>query len=262
MENEIQNISYGIAIAVITLLVVAYYFGSLAHVFTGTMPADVITAARFITFPLGLTACMVLALLLMNSRQSFNEKEILLEKFSAQAIMLTREIYFDYGVKGQKAHDALKDYIEHIKDDKPMAILGVPSKVFSEPLVLAIEALPVNPKDPISLANRDRVQQLQRDMSLTRMELATKERTPIRNESILLVTLWFCAVYACLGITSPWGNKLLMGYGLISAACVASSIWLLCEWSQPLAGVITLSNHPIEALEVALQNTDKEINHE
>lgn len=259
MGAEIHSISYGIAIAVVTLLVVSFYAGQLAHVISINITTQIVDAARFITIPLALTAVVVLGILLSNSRQSFNEKELLLEKFAAQAIMLNREIFYDYGEKGREAHNALRYYVDHINQDKPLAILGNPNKSFSEPLVRAIAALPVNAKDPISLSHRDKVEQMQREMSLSRMELATKRRWSIRNESILLVTMWFCVVYACLGLTSPWGSKLLMGYGLLSAFCVASSIWLLCEWSQPLAGMITLSQHPIDALEQSLQNIEEDM---
>lgn len=249
-------ISYTLTISVLTLLVVSWYAGQLAHAFLNPYLTQVgIDASRFVTAPVAFIAVMVLGILLFTARTTYNEREANLEDVAAKAITLNRQLFY-YGPGGNEAHNELRKYVTHLIENRPYAVLGDPDKSKSEPLVKAVEAMPVNPKDSKQVADKARIADTLWSMTESRMHLATKSEQSVYTPSVLLVTGWLCLIFFNLGATSPWGNRALMIYGFLAATCVASSTYLLAEWQSPYSGMIQLSDRPLNAILKSLDNTE------
>lgn len=249
--------NYSLAISVLTLLVCCWYFGSLSHVFLDKyLNQQSIDASRFITAPVALVAAVTLGVLLMTARGSYDERETNLENVAAKAIILNRQLYYIPNDLGRKAHNELRKYVEHLIEHRPYAILGDPDKTKSEPIIRAISEIPTSSKDPSVADGKARALTAFWDLSEARMQLAAKAEQSVYAPSVMLVTLWFGLIFFCLGATSPWANKAIMGYGFLAATCVASSIFLLAEWQAPLSGLIQLSDRPLFAIRKSLDNTE------
>lgn len=256
------EISYNLALSVLTLLVVAWYCGQLSHAFLNPyLTQEGVEASRFITAPVALVAAVTLGVLLMTARGAYNERETNLETVAAKAIQLNRQLYFIPDDLGRPAHNALRVYVDHLITHRPYAVLGDPDKSKSEPVIRAIMDIPTAVTIP-HVVNQDIVDGKERalkafwELSEARMNLAVKAEQAVYSPSVMLVTLWFSLIFFCLGATSPWGNRALMLYGFMAATCVASSIFLLAEWQAPLSGLIQLSDRPLFAIQKSLDNTE------
>ena len=250
---EAVEIHYSLFLACAILMMCSYYLGNFAVTFFRIdLREDAKTAIHFISAPLAILACLLMSGLVMASRTNLHEREDSLEKFAVNAIMLARTTSYDYGHRSDGIRDALLEYVDHLDKDRPLALVGSPKANYSRPLLEAVRELPVLPLDPLSSEKKMNAIKLAEAVNAHRMELAVKQRSPVRSGTVLLVCLWFAALFASLGITSPYGDRMVIGYGLVAALCVSSAILLLAEYSNPTSGWIQLSSQPLASVRVAL----------
>ena len=93
-----RPMSYDAAIAITTLCVCSYYFGSLYRQWLPEymLGAEAIASGRFIVLPLMLTTAIVMSLLLFTARASFDEKQALVNDMAANSLQLDRAMTY-YG---------------------------------------------------------------------------------------------------------------------------------------------------------------------
>ena len=262
---DVSEINYNVFIAVAVLMVAVYYLGNVCNlIIKEPLTESAVTGIRFISVPLAILACLLMSGLVMSARTHLLEREASLEKFAVNSILLARSTYYNFGEKGQAVQDALQAYINHLRADKPLALIGSPQKNYSEPLWRAANALPENSittgKDNHILVTRN--EDMVRDKNIAkqfvaaiteaRMELATKQHSPVKNNTVLLVVTWFATLFFSLGLTSPFGNKTVLSYGCMTALCVASAVLLLAEYTSPVSGWVQLSDRPLQSVQTTL----------
>jgi hypothetical protein len=267
--SDIAEINYSVFLAVSILMVCVYYLGNVAIALYGApLSETVIYGIRYISAPLCILSCLLMSGLVMSARTHLLEREASLEKFAVNSILLARSTYYNFGEKGQAVHDALQRYIKHLQDDRPLALIGSPSKKYSEPLWRSVEALPENsitigkdshfsvtPNENY-ISNKNLAKEFVTKITEARMELAAKQMSPVKSGTVLLVCLWFSALFFSLGLTSPFGDRTVLAYGIVAALCVASAVLLLAEYSNPTTGWIQLSSRPLQAVQITLDETN------
>jgi hypothetical protein len=265
MTESANEVTYSIAISVMVLMICAFYLGNVIHAFiTAELSEAVIYGIRYISAPLAIFSCLMLFGLIMSARIAFHEREASLEKFAVNGILLARSVNYSFGEKGKPVLDALQGYVDHLTSDRPLAIVGSPQKKYSEPVWQAVNALPENSVVVTSdshiqvrqnenyISNKNLAKEFVSHLTEARMELAVKQRSPVKSTTVLIVTLWFAALFYSLGLTSPWMNRTTLVYGMIAAGCIASGVVLLAEYASPVTGFVQLSSQPLHALNEAL----------
>lgn len=268
---EHSEINYSVFIAVAVLMVAIYYLGNVCNLlYKEPLSEHVIYGIRYISAPLAILACLLMSGLVLSARTHLLEREASMEKFAVNSILLSRSVFYDFGEKGKAVQDALQGYINHLSQNKPMALIGSPQKKYSEPLWRAVESLPENTisldkdkhitvkENQDFLENKNIAKEFMIKITEARMELATKQNSPVKNETVLLVVTWFAVLFFSLGLTSPFGNRTVLLYGCVTALCVASAVLLLAEYTSPVSGWIQLSDRPLHAVQTTLDEISQQ----
>lgn len=251
---DFQSISYHTALAVLVLAVVSYYFGSLAkkYVISELVTSEAMSSIKFLTLPLILTSAIVLGLMLSVTRATFDKREALVEKFASDAIQVDRLLTF-YGPEASKAQQEFREYMAYLLNNEMKVLHGAWDRTASEAFAKDIMALPTK-GDKVMLKNYlvDKMGEL----SQIRFDLASYADRQIYTPTIVLITSWLCVIFFVCGTVAPLGNAFVMAFGLLSAASVASVMFLILEYQQPIAGLIQLNERPLELVRQELLNKD------
>ena len=242
-----RSISYDAAIAITTLCVVAYYFGTLARQYLPEylLGAEAIASGRFIALPLMLTTAIVMSLLLFTARASFDEKQALVNDMAANALQLDRALTY-FGKPAEQAQTEFRDYMHYLIGN-PKAIYELADRSDAEEFAKHIQGLKVPERDNGIAANTKRFMlDLMGKLSLDRFKLATKAQRVIYPFSLTLMTIWLVVMFSFTGVTSPPLNGPNFWFSVIAAACVGSISFLIVEYQSSSAGFIQLDPSPFQ----------------
>jgi hypothetical protein len=241
------NLSYDAAIAITTLCVCAYYFGTLYRHWLPEymLGAEAIASGRFIALPLMLTTAIVMSLLLFTARASFDDKQALVNDMAANALQLDRAMTY-YGAPAEQAQTEFRDYMRYLIQN-PKAIYELKDRTDAEDFAKHLQGLIVPAKDNGIAANTKKFMlDLMGRLSLDRFKLATKAQRVIYPFSLTLMTVWLVVMFAFTGVTAPMSNGPNFWFSVIAAACVGSISFLIVEYQSSSAGFIQLDASPFE----------------
>jgi hypothetical protein len=241
-------VSYNFAVAIVTLCVVAYYFGTLARRFIPESSAgqQAIDAVRFISIPLMLVTTVTMAMMLFTARQSFNAKQDLVNEIAGASLQLDRVLTYYGGSNALKAQDEFREYLQYLLKN-PDAIWKLKDRSDVEPFARDIQALPIPPKDTgVAVATKKFALDLMGRISKDRFMLGTMNAKIIYPATYTLLAFWLCVVFSCMGATAPMFNPWVFWFNCIAAACVGSICFIVAEYQTSTAGFITLDASPFE----------------
>jgi hypothetical protein len=240
--------SYNFAVAIVTLCIVSYYFGTLArrYIPESALGQQAIEAVRFISVPLLLVSAVTMAMMLFTARQSFNAKQDLVNEIAGASLQLDRVLTYYGGDKALHAQDEFREYLQYLLTDKD-AIWKLKDRQAVEPFARDIQALPIPAKDTgVAVATKRFALDLMGKISQDRFLLGTMNAKIIYPATYTLLAIWLCVVFSCMGATAPLFNPWVFWFGCVAAGCVGSICFIVAEYQTSTAGFITLDASPFE----------------
>ena len=240
--------SWNFAVAIVTLAIVSYYFGTLArrYIPENFIGAQAIDAVRFVSLPLLLVTAVVLSMMLFTARQSFNAKQDLVNEMAGASLQLDRVLTYYGGPHALKAQDEFREYLQYLLKN-PDAIWKLKDRSDVEAFARDIQALPIPPKDTgVAVATKKFALDLMGKISQDRFMLGTLNAKVIYPATYTLLAIWLCVLFSCMGVTAPMFNTFVFWFSVVAAGCAGSVCFIIAEYQTSTAGLITLDNAPFQ----------------
>lgn len=261
----IETPSYNIAIAITTLCIVAYYFGTEIRrkIPASMMTDDVISSVRFAALPLMIVTGIILATVTMTVRDAFTHKQLAISEAASAAVSVDRAI-FHYGRNDQTIalraewQQWFRDTIDFKHHTLSLAgALPLGNKLFND-----METLRVDKTDKgIQPDTKRFMVSHAREFIDAVGKLNAQTQYIVYPFTMATLTIWLCFIFNVIGITAPPGQAAAFWISSVIAGAVGSIMFLIVEFERPHVGFITLDMTPIsKALEKMEQ--DQQVFHE
>lgn len=243
----IQTPSYNIALGVMTLCVVAFYFGTL---FRKKMPEhllsdDTILTLRFATWPLLIVTSIAMFMVVMTVRESFNYKQQQIVEIANNVVSVDRAL-IHIGTPGTMAlRVRWQEYVANITDFKNHTVsLAVDLNNWAS-LIKDFQELKVDPKkqwqvDTIPFVKRHMTTVID---SIGRLNMDSQYL--VYPFTMIMLTSWLCLIFNIIGFTSPIDNAATFWTICVIALAVGSIFFLIVEYESPHVGLVNLDMTPM-----------------
>jgi len=192
-------------------------------------------------------AAMVLGLLIVSAKGSFDVQSRELTELAANVVLLDR-LLAHYGSESGPARELLRGAVGSILETMWAESTGDPGSgsqlARHEALFDAIEKL--SPKDDTQRSIHAQALRAVIDMGRTRWLMYEQRTTSVSPPLLLVVVLWLTVILASFGLYTPV-NATVVGSLAVSALAVSGAIFLILEMHAPYSGVIQVSSGPLRA---------------
>jgi hypothetical protein len=214
------------------------------------LPADHLSADSrdSVKLAMGLIATMaalVLGLLIASAKSAFDTTESEFREMAANVLLLDR-LLAGYGPDAKDARDAIRQSVarrlEALDAAEPPDIdmPGMTSNV--ESIEKRLRAL--MPASDEQTWLKTRAVQVASDVARTRWLVLGSSGPAIQMPFLVVLAFWLSALFASFGLFAP-RNGTVMVVLVLSAASVATAIFLILEMGSPFAGVMRISSAPL-----------------
>ena len=242
------------SIAVAAIAFVCIFGGAVLGMFLRALLPDNHLSADskdVVKMAMGLVATMaalVLGLLTASAKGEFDLQTGELQQAAAKIIQLDRALA-NYGPEAGPLRDALKRLIAfRLQVTWPEEGAGsakdAPGDTFQpgEHVLDGIHRLA--PQTDTQRESLSTAMQISRDLLSARWLMFAQAASPLPRPFLVMLVLWLSVLFGSFGLFAPRNATVLTAL-LICAIAVASSIFLILEMNQPLAGLIKISSAPL-----------------
>jgi hypothetical protein len=192
-------------------------------------------------------SALVLGLLIASSKSSFNTKDAEIKQFSANIILLDRQLVH-YGPEAQGIRDLLRRYTSYKIDAiwGPSTAADPNGWALLEDVQDGIRKLA--PETPAKRDLQSRALQLSGELAQTRWLLELQTGSSMSMAFLWILVFWLAVIFVSFGLlTLP--NPTVLASLLVCALSVSGAIFLILEMDSPFEGLIQVSSQPMrEAL--------------
>jgi len=191
---------------------------------------------------------LVLGLLVSSAKSSFDTMNQGIVQGGAKIILLDR-VLAQYGPESKAIREQLQRglaaTIENVwpRERTGMAGLSAFERTNGMELVQA-RLRELAPKDDAQRELLARAQQIASDVSQTRWLLVEEAQSQLPVPFLVVLLFWLTMLFASFGLFSP-RNATVITVLFVCACSVSAAIFLVMEMSQPLTGIIKVSNAPL-----------------
>ena len=191
---------------------------------------------------------LVLGLLVSSAKSSFDTMNQGIVQGGAKIILLDR-VLAQFGPESKAIREQLQRGlaagIENVwpREGTGMAGLSAFERTNGMELVQA-RLRELAPKDDAQRELLARAQQIASDVSQTRWLLIEETQSQLPVAFLVVLLFWLTMLFASFGLFSP-RNATVITVLFVCACSVSAAIFLVMEMSQPLTGIIKVSNAPL-----------------
>lgn len=190
---------------------------------------------------------LVLGLMVNSAKNTFESIDHNIHSYATELILLDRSLR-QYGPETAPARQMLTAYVQRVVDAKsPSQQTPVVANRLSELLLNEVgnRLSMLTPPDARQAALlQGTIQQLQKVIE-QRWVLVEQSEGAIPAPLIALLVAWLTLIFASFGFRAP-RNATIVGTFIVSAALVASAIYLILDMDAPFSGPIQVSPAPLE----------------
>lgn len=255
----IETPSYNIAIAVTTLCIVAYYFGTLVRkkLPPSMITDEVATSVRYASLPLMLVTGIILATVTVTVRDAFITKQRAISDAAATMVAVDRSIlHYGHNEQTIALRAEWNQWMHDVIDFKHHTISVAAHIPLGNTLFKTMEELKVDKTDKGVQPDTKRFMLKHARAFLDAVALLNSQSQYIVYPfTMILLTAWLCFIFNVIGITSPPDNAASFWMSSLIAGAVGSIMFLIVEFERPHVGFITLDMTPVS---VALEKMQQE----
>jgi len=190
---------------------------------------------------------LVLGLMINSAKNTFETIDHNVHDFATQLILLDRSLR-QYGPETDTARASLGAYLQRLVDatsatQKTPAVANRLSELLLNKVGDELAAL-TPPEARHAAALQSATQQLQKVIE-ERWVLVEQSDGMIPAPLIALLVAWLTLIFASFGFRAP-RNATVVGTFIVSAALVASAIYLILDMDAPFSGPIQVSSAPLQ----------------
>jgi hypothetical protein len=203
---------------------------------------------RLVTGLIATLSALVLGLLIASSKSSFDAVNEGFKDSAAKIILVDRALA-RYGPEAREVREALRNaYAARLRqlfpdDRRPGTVddnlLGPSSLETLDQKLLALA-----PTSELQRLQKDRALQLSNEIAQARWMAFEEVGTRTPPVFLTVLVAWLTAMFASFGLFAPQ-NRTTMTALVIGALSVATAIFLIEEMSNPLGGIIAISETPM-----------------
>lgn len=243
----IQTPSYNIALGVMTLCVVAFYFGTQ---FRKKLPenlicSETISTLRYATWPLLIVTAIAMFMVVMTVRESFNYKQQQIVEIANNVVSVDRALIHIGTPEAMALRPKWQQYVANVTDFKNHTVSLAMDLNNWASAIKAIQDLKVDPKKQYQADTQTFIKRHMTIVIDSIGRLNMDSQYLVYPFTMVMLTTWLCLIFNVIGVTSPIDNAATFWTICVIALAVGSIFFLIVEYESPHVGLVNLDMTPM-----------------